>query len=931
MVSIPKKALNLGSGQKPEEELALGKLILGNRIGDGSHKVYHAKYIEEGALKEGFFKELEPERNFPELLGKTSVGTSTVLKLSHERTAEEHLVYNDQGEVLGIFSLKLEGFKPFNIKGEPIPSDSAEKEQVIPSTKTLILENMIEILLERWAFGDDDPHPHNLSLKGGIDYDMFWYWFVVFIKGARTGIELPKTRVNLTVRDYERFPCCLDAKPYHSPTYAHPGQGSITIPVPEMVQTTVLPSTLPKVYAEPEQFACLAASPEAQAQKVAAALKRLLTFQPEVLCKRLFDEFESLDESDYQRIIKKYGSLVKWVERSDEKEDPEKPCRPEDKPIPTTMPFNYTSLGQTLRTKYEQTFPQLCNETTNRKSFVYFMMKMFQEHYDNLYRVVVFYMGCEDNGFGVPLLSTNEELFRKPSIFKNIQEWMEKQNESINDPTCQYNLEELNQRYHQVWRDAYALRLRALLRDTRNLTKSLAKLVAEKGDVVIVESADALEATDSELTDVWQLFGTLKNIAIDVKKDSEHGNVSSSNSNGASLSKALDLLVQFTNELQNIITQYYGKKGDVLLDADNKEFTQNILKLCSEYSDKIKDALAHTTSYAKDKFGPIINELEQFALQARFSTHLHATDEEMLKLPPNIKREVLPLTHEQVIEEFNEKLFAWVDTLSADKFKLYMGEIIDTKYRQSIEITRVRGKTVKDYLEKSSESNHNKLAYILSSGRTEDGALNTCIIRELTPVMLQKNYIASVSAALRNGSFETNISIFTKAAVSCAKHSGSFVHLQNQAGVALVYNTLYDWVEKTSKSNSERFRLLKNGSLNKYEKNLSTVNSFFFWSKSSRKEEINGYFRQYDAPTALAMTFKKGELSSTASSQLFLDIIQQIQEEITNNPKLKEHPGYALIELFNETEHKDFYLQYLQAKHTTLRMPTEKKCSTVTM
>jgi hypothetical protein len=931
MVSIPKKALNLGSGLKPEEELAQGKLILGTRVGDGSHKVYHAKYIEDGALKEGFFKELEPERNFPELLAKSSVATSTILKLSQERTAEEHLVYNDQGQVLGIFSLKLEGFKPFNIKGEPIPSDAEEKEQVIPSTETLILENMMEIMLGRWAFGDDDPHPHNLSLKGGIDYDMFWYWFVIFIKGARSVIELPKTRVNLTVRDYERFPCCVDAKPYHSPTYTHPGQGSITIPVPEMVQTTVLPSTLPKVYAEPEQFARLAANPEAQAQKVAAALKIILTFQPEVLCKRLFDEFESLDESDYQRLIKKYGSLVKWAEHSDENTS-EMGTSSEDKPIPTTMPFNYTSLGQALRVKYEQTFPQFCNEKTNRKSFVNFMMKMFQEHYDNLYRVVVFYMGCEDNGFGVPLLATNEELFRKPSIYKNIQEWMEKQNETITDSSEKYNLDELHQRYHQVWRDAYALRLRALLRDARNLTKSLAhKLVTEKDDVVIVETADALEVTDSDLIDVWQLFGTLKNIAINVKKDSDHGNTTPNNGNGASLNKALELLVQFTNGLQNIITQYYGKKGDVLLDADNKEFTQNILKLCSEYSDKIKDALAHTTSYAKDKFGPIINELEQFALQARFSTHLHATDEEMLKLPPTIKREVLPLTHPQVIEEFNEKLFAWVDTLPPDTFKLYMHEIIDTKYSQGIEFTRVRAKPTKDYLEKSTESNHNKLAYILSAGKTEDGALNTCIIRELTPAMLQTNYIASVSTALRNGSFESNINVFTKAAVSCAKHSSTFVHLHNMEGVSLVYNTVYEWVDKISKNDGERLRRVKNSALGKYEQGLSKVSSFF-WGSSSRKEEINGYFRNYDAPTALAMTFMKGELTSTASSQLFLDIILQIQDDIKKNAELKEHPGYALIALFNDTEHKDFYLKHLQSKHTLVRTMTEKKCSTsVTM
>ncbi|USQ13665.1 hypothetical protein J2N86_13460 [Legionella lytica] len=918
MVSIPKKAL------------ARSKLTLGDRVGDGSHKVWHAKYIEDGALKEGFFKELEPERNFPELLANGSVATSTILKLSQERTAEEHLVCGEEGQVLGIFSLKLEGFKPFNIKGEPIPSDSIEREQVIPSTETLVRENTIEIIMARQVFGDNDPHPHNLSLKGGIDYDMFWYEeFSNFIKRPRTCIELPKKRVDFSVRDYERYPCCVDAKPYHSPTYAHPGQGSITIPVPEMVQTTVLPSALPKVYADSEQFANLAADPNAQAQKVAAALKILLTFQPEVLCKRLFDEFESLDENEYQRIIEQHGSLINWAEHSDENESPKTKTSSKERAILTTRPLDYTSLGQTIRAECEQAFPQLYNEQTNRKAFINFMMKVFQARYDSFYRTAVFYMGCEDNGFGVPLLPTHEELFRKPSIYKNIQEWMEKQNESIIDPACKYNLEELHQRYHQVWRDAYAPRLRALLRDARNLTKSLAKLVAEKDDVVIVETSDALEVTDSELTDVWQLFGTLKNIAVGVKKDSDKDNTP--NSNGASLNTAFKLLAHFTNELQNIITQYYGKKGDVLLEADNQEFTQNILKLCSEYSDKINDALAHTTSYAKDKFAPIINQLEQFALQARFSKHLRATDEEMLTVPTSIKREILPLTHEEVIEEFNEKLFAWVDTLSPDTFKLYMHEIIDSKYSTTFEFTRKRAKPTKDYLEKSTESNHNKLAYILSSGKSDDGALNKCIIRELTPLMLQKNYIASVSTALRTGSFESNIDVFTQAAISCAKHSRSFVHLHNMEGVSLIYNTVYEWVENLSKSNRERLRLIKNAALGKYENGLSKVNALFFWSTPSRKDEINGYFRKYDAPTALAMTFMKGTLTSTASSQLFLDIIQQIQDDIKKNAELKKDPGYALIGLFNEAEHKDFYLQYLQGKHTLVRTPTEKRVNAVTM
>lgn len=874
MVGIPRKALKIS------------KLNLDKRVGEGSHKVWQATYIDEtdGKIKSGFFKELDPEKNFPELLAKISVAMSVILKSFQERTAQEHLVFDEEGHIVGILSISLKDFKPLNIKGDLQPGDIIEKEQVVPSFKTLIYANMMEILFGRWYLGDDDPHPRNLSLKGGIDYDMFAYWFVVFMKGARSGIELPKERVDLTVHDYERFPCLIDAKPYHWPTFAHPGRGSITFPVPEVVQTLALPKTLPKVYEAPEQFARLAASPEAQAQKVAAALKALLTYQPEIMRQRLFDEFECFSEDE--KSIKK-----------------------------TSMPFDYTSLGQPLREKYEQTFPQLCNENTNKKAFIDFIMMLYQKHYDNLYRVVVFYMGCENNGFGVPLLATNEELYRRPSIYKEIQAWVIKQNEEeyANTTKCQYQLGELQKRYHQVWRDAYTLRLKELIQDARNLTSEIAQLVTDNGNI---EPLKAKEVSDESVTDVCQLLGTLKNISFDKRRCVN---------NDSPLNKALDLLTQFTNQFQSIVKAYYEKKGNELTESDNVNFTKGLQKLCLEYDEDILKTLAHTTSHSIN-FACIIRRLQEFAEQAKFTKHLLSSDEQMEKVTALSKKALPPLTHPDVLAEFNETLFRWVDSISVQEFNQYIHEIVDKKYPQKSLICG-RVQSVKDYLKKSVESNHNKLAYILGSAVNDEGALNTCIIRELTPIMLQTNHIPSVTSATRDGgAFEEHITLFTKEAVNYAKSNSNLVHLYSPQGISLLFNTLYHWVEKIP---SNRLILIKNASLTQYEEGLSYWN---LWGAPSRKSEINQYFRTLRADKALASVFFNGQPASTASASLLINVIKEIQRDISENPKLKEQPGYALISVFNESEHKNFYLSHIKGKYTEARVShVENHASTTTV
>lgn len=879
---IPKKALR-------EKSLTKEKLI----SGDSSHETWLVRYIENNELKSGFFKKLEPDGHFPELLAKMSVATSS-FKASFQgsRSAKEYLVFdgdddnddNNNDKIVGILSGALKDFKSFNFAYQEKPVDGSEKEQVIPSKQTLIENNTMEILFGRLFLGDDDPHPHNLGLKGDIDFDMFWYWFVIYMKGTRPGIALPKNRVNLTVLDYERFPCVKDSTPYHWPTYTHPGQESITSVLPDVVQKPILsatlPSVLPKVYAAPDQFASLAADPIAQEQKVMAALKILLTYQPEVLQKRLIDLFDDLT-------------------------------------------LNYTSLPPLVRAKYEEEFPHLCNEKTNKSSFVNFMMSMYQQHYDNLYRVVVFYMGCENNGFGVPLLGTSSELYKKPSFYKNIAKWLRNENDTTyaNEPENQANLNALKNRYHQVWRDSYTLKLKALRDDAINLTSAICKLATKNGKI---EKPVSKEISDDSLISALQLFGSLENISVNAELCVDEETL---------LYKALMLLVDFTNKFQQTIKNYYEKKCDDLTDVDNHNFVRQLEQLCGDYEYELMENLAQATTPANE-FVRIIRELKQCVQQANFKVHLLTTDEQMRNVHTSIDKEVLPLTHAKVIKQYKEAFFQWVDYLPAETFNQYIFDIINKKYAPNMQLLsmRKRAQPVKDYVLKSTESNSNKLAYILGSSNDDEGALNTEIVRELTPIMLQTNYMPSVISANKDGRFEQNIAIFVKAVASFARgendrggqrRENEFIHLYSDKGIELFFETMYEWVgtlppykRVTLNAQKNRLTLLVDEALKKYEAKLRFS---FIWS-ASRKEEITTCFRDKNSRMALALTFIAGSDTSTASQHLFIDIVNEIKQDLLKNPGLKKNPGYNLINSFSESENKDFYFERLKTCSVTEKM-----------
>ena len=844
MGMIPKKAFY----RKNLRDLAYAAI-------DSSHQIIRVEFIDDGVKKTGFLKKLEPKNHYPELLARISVATS-VLHRSYmgELCAEEHLVYDDDDKIMGTLSVALDGFKPFNYAKEDIPS--GDKEQVIPSTKTLIEKNFIAAAFAYWFGDNDDGHPHNngfAKLRAVIlDFDMFFYWFVIWMKEPRPVVGNPKNRIDLTVRDWETFPNVQDSKPYHWPTYEYPGRETLPVVVPVSVQGPILRQALPKNYPDFAQFEQLAHEPEAHKQKFAAAMNTLLTFQPEVMRKR----------------------LVEYL---------------------GTDALNYTSLDEidvNLRATYEKAYPELCNPTTNAKPFVDFIMAMYQKHYDNLYRVVVMYMGCANNGYGVALNSTCSTLYHEPSVFRKIEDWVKVQNETLYSTGEKYDLLELHKRYHQIWRDAYTPLVNDMRHDCYQLIKKVIEQATTDLDVAEIEGKNV---SDENLTSSWQMLNTMPELSrekilpsITIDKDNK-------------LRDGLLSLIDFINEFNETVNSYYGKKREQLTEEDNIIFVEKLKKL-DRFNRPLRQYLSHTTTPA-EQFNRLSLNLKQLIEQVDFDVHLTTTDEQMKDTRATTSaKEVLPHTHVDVIKQFNESLFLWAKNLKPTELTRYINEIIDKYYAPywTSFSPRKRAERVKAYLESSQfESGENRLANIFSSGDVETGALNEALVQHLTPLVLQTYPLLSVRNAVREGVFNASLLQYTKATVDFAKQDKNLVHLHNNAGVELFHRTMYEWINKLPNST---FDGIIKSALTAYESQLS-------WLSTSRRAEVEGYIKASDSKVQIiAMTFLKGEPTSSLNKILFEKIIAGMQTEINKSEeKLKLQGNKLIMQFVSIEEHKFVY------------------------
>jgi hypothetical protein len=109
-------------------------------------------------------------------------------------------------------------------------------------------------------------------------------------------------------------------------------------------------------------------------------------------------------------------------------------------------------------------------------------------------------MGCTNNGYSLSLPKTCDALYRKPSYYSSVLQWVEQQNETVyknKDAEFQFNVTELKNRYHKVWRDAFAPGLREMLHGAYSLTN---KVILEVTNLNSVDHVVSKEFTDTSIT-----------------------------------------------------------------------------------------------------------------------------------------------------------------------------------------------------------------------------------------------------------------------------------------------------------------------------------------------------------------------------------------------------------------------------------------------
>ena len=682
------------------------------------HEVLSAEWADESGQKiEGFYKKVNKSK-YPELLAKYCVAASVFARLFlGEIAVEDRLVLGEQGNIVGTFSRKHPDYKPmecgYSNQNFPDPNDPNDAELVSPKrVETLLEHKVLRVLYVALLLGDADRHPNNMSIKGEgvlLDYDEFFPEHAMIIKG-RTG-WLESWRSNkpqkLISQVFDNFPILLnDFARTHWPTNDMP-----------------LNKNPFKQFTSYLLFQQLAANPSAivDGQKITAQeqgldykVMMLLTYDPEVLLARLFDALGDL-------------------------------------------PLNYLTLDEQKIAALQETDPTLFNEHTNQGRFIDHMLQLCQRKYDEFYLSVVRHKGCEKNIKEVPVASFVDSLRHRASAYKKAIQWAQQQNEKLAlPPTQQFDLSKMSHRYQALWRDAFNMQVGDLLGNFKKLAQDMAQMLCIQSQ----QSESPVALRDETITESWQLIEYkmpnvfLAEVAVDTgtATDEEAGQ-----------RKALKLLLEFTNQFGEDSKKYYKCPRDLLKPPVNKQYCDDLLGLLSSYQDKILDALNSRQEWGH-RFKLEVIRLQSLYKNIGIGSHLLSLEDQELLPRVNLGDVSRPIrSHKdmEVVNAFITALFAWASQV--DKFALIdiISEVLKKDYNPPLAIVpllgifgggeaklsnpfynRTRGEEIGRYLDQAKSDRTidgaNLLAYIFSTGQHKSTSLNTCLVRNMMSLVLDK-------------------------------------------------------------------------------------------------------------------------------------------------------------------------------------------------
>jgi hypothetical protein len=350
-----------------------------------------------------------------------------------------------------------------------------------------------------------------------------------------------------------------------------------------------------------------------------------------------------------------------------------------------------------------------CSATNNRR-YVDHMRDIFEQEYDELYRTTVFYKGCEKNKVGACVIGFANFLLDKPSTFKNIKEWAILQNKKL-VPSWQYDLAKMDQRYHQIWRDAHTFALREMLNALKTIEENLTK-----------EWQNQQQNFSARRTEIWRLLdGSIEN------------------NNNQELEKILISLRQLATKLHACTAHYRKIESKELTIESNQQFIKEMNTLIKEYENQLLEVLNQDELRALYwELFEIINKLYNVSQQFDLLHHFSSKDKEWGQTD---SKDVYKINYPKETEILTciSELFAWVGKLDPATFKNYVNNLIDMQQKAAENSNLMDWlMQVKEHLHGTKkEMNTYHLATLFLSGNSQQTSLNICLCKGLFALMQQ--------------------------------------------------------------------------------------------------------------------------------------------------------------------------------------------------
>jgi|GEM_PF-6489144 len=641
--------------------------------------------------------------------------------------------------------------------------------------------------------------------------------------------EVPAKALPVKSSDWDNFPN-VDGKTFFPP-YFLPGNWNMT-----------------KAFKCYQEVQGLAADPAIQTengpvtfqqQMFYELLKYLVTFDPETLRARLYENFADI-KLDYLSLPAAASEI----------------------------------LSKQSSTRY--------NTATDQQPFVDYMVGLVQKKYDEAYRAIVFYLGCKQNKHGAEVSSFLQFLQSTPSAWRRITDWTKNQNEKQagkwSSSECYFKPETLLHRYHQIWRDSRVLLMQDCLFSAKALSDNLSDALSLPRSRPL-SPIKPINPDDPELSAAWPLIDSSINLNdLSVPTDCQPD---------SALNKGLNLLNRMIIDLHACAKQYYELQLKDLSDQKNMEYSREIHDIVCRYRIDICESL-DKSSWSLH-FNKVLRSLSDYQSNLDFYMHREKTDSAPGSEPLSVISNVMYREHtdKDIVDDALTALFDWAKRTDQDELNDYINTIIKSFYVPSQFnplADRKRAEDVLSYLKTSMATGDDKLGRILAVGGQDSTSLNTLLITHLMPLVLKDSIgrldcnLHSLSYACQRNQF--NVLHYTKSAAVYARKNPRFTHLYTDQSTKQINDAMYHWVNGLTRA---EFAKIVNDALGKYE--LKGILGYFTnrtRGKPTRDRLDNPDFSNQQV---LAFIFSEGAANpdSSLSSHMFNSLISNMQSLIPAN------------------------------------------------